>query len=349
MKMSEAYISQSGVNRRPQGGEREAMLDPAILAISDVYYTDSRTSQGQDISTGAGYSPYWNTVSDHAMPPHLVYSTEASSAPSPPVYPSGLRYLSGPGYPATSGYLTAGLPAFTRPSTAYSNYTSEDVYHDISAVPSYHREPQYLSAGEYSDPREQPTMYSRTTPKDTRMDPRDPSLELRYSNDPRLDPTDLRADPRDLGKDPKDTRVDTHPDSRTVPRNFTNVTSPGDVSMHVPVDDPRSYHYVPSSASILSDKIQCFEPDGDGDGWSTAGISRRKKGQLQPSNEKSDARHDEEPIGLGLPSLDDNPVCQESHWFTCSLHYSRLIFPFPKLSSTTWKITTIHHTLSLTA
>ena len=250
------------------------------------------------MSTGAGYIPYLNNLPDHAVRPQFACWTEASSAPYPSVYPSGSSYQPGPGYPATSGHLTAGHPASIRPSTASSSYTSEDEYLDFSAVHSYSQALPNPRAGGYRDPRENPMVYSRADPKDTR----------RVPNDARLDPTDLRADPRDLRTDPKDARLDTCPDPRTVPSNFSNVTSPGDVSTHGAVDHPISYDYVPSIASLQSDKGGSFNP-------STVVPREYPRRSLR--------RREEFP---GPDEQDHEPVRHEPLLFTFSLHRSRLIY-----------------------
>ena len=91
------------------------------------------------------------------------------------------------------------------------------------------------------------------------MDPRDPRLDPR---DPRLDPRDLRMDPRDPRMDPRDPRLDARADPRTLP-SYPYVTSPGDVSMHGAVDDPRgAYDYVSSIPTLQSGRGGSFTPSG---------------------------------------------------------------------------------------
>lgn len=83
------------------------------------------------------------------------------------------------------------------------------------------------------------------------MDPRDP----------RLDPRDPRLDPRDLRIDPRDPRLDTRPDPRSLTA-YSYVTSPGDVSMHGAVDDPRAYDYVSTIPPLQSGRGGSFNPSG---------------------------------------------------------------------------------------
>ncbi len=311
--MSEAYISQSGVNRRPQGGERKATLTSAILTTSDVYYTGSWTSQGQDMSTDAGHSPYLNNFPDHALH-QLAYPAEASSAPYPSVYLSGVRYLQGPGYPAaTSGDLTTGhLASIRRSSAAYPNYTSEDVYYDISANSPNMQALMNPSAGGYRDPREQPRVHAQVDPKDNRRDPNDP-------RNPRLDPRDSGMNPRDSPKDHKDTRLDTRLGPRTVPSDSSDVTLPEGVSTQGALNDSRSNNSFASKAFLPSRRS----------------LQSRGSGSLSIIREypqRSLRRREEFP---GPEEQDYDPVRQKSLFFTCSLQHSRFILPFPKLSSTT--------------
>ena len=172
------------------------------------------------------------------------------------MYPPGSSYQSSPGYPVTSGYLTPGHLASVRPNTNESNYTYGDEY---SSSGPYRQAPTYPSAGGYRDPREETRAYSRADPRDTRMDPRDPRLDPR---DPRLDPRDLRMDTRDPRMDPRDPRLDTRPDPRTIPNYSPYVSSPGDVSMHGAVDDPRAYDYVSTVPPLQSGRGGSFTPSG---------------------------------------------------------------------------------------
>lgn len=222
-------------------------------ALLDISYGESETSRRQELRTGAEDPPYPERFPSQPTyvvpPPQPAYATGAGSAAYPgSVYPSGSSYQPGPSYPATSGYLTPGHLASIRPSTNDSNYAYGDEY--TNSGPSYRQAPTYPSAGGYRDPREESRAYSRADPRDTRMDPRDP----------RLDPRDLRMDPRDPRMDPRDPRLDTRPDPRTIPSYPSYVTSPGDVSMHGAVDDPRGYDYVTAIPPLQSGRGGSFAP-----------------------------------------------------------------------------------------
>lgn len=234
-----------------------------IKARLDISYGESETSRRQEMRTGAEEPPYperFPSQPTYAVPPpQPAYSTGAGSAAYPgSVYPSGSSYQPGPSFPATSGYLTPGHLASIRPSTNDSNYTYGDEY--TNPGPSYRQATTYPGTGGYRDPREEPRAYSRADPRDTRMDPRDPRLDPR---DPRLDPRDLRMDPRDPRMDPRDPRLDTRPDPRTIPSYPSyGVNSPGDVSMHGAVDDPRAYDYVSTIPPLQSGRGGSFTPSG---------------------------------------------------------------------------------------
>lgn len=63
-------------------------------------------------------------------------------------------------------------------------------------------------------------------------------------------------------RDPRDPRLDARPDPRAIPSYPSYVTSPGDVSMHGAVDDPRAYDYVSSIPPIQSGRGGSFTPSG---------------------------------------------------------------------------------------
>ncbi|CAF9930129.1 hypothetical protein IMSHALPRED_008084 [Imshaugia aleurites] len=229
----------------------------------DISYGESETSRRQELRTGAEDPPYTERFPSQPTyavpPPQPAYSTGPGPAAYPgSVYPSGSSYQPGPSYPATSGYLTPGhLASIPRPGTNDSSYTYGEEY--TNSGPSYRQAPTYPSAGGYRDPREETRAYSRADPRDTRMDPRDPRLDPR---DPRLDPRDLRMDPRDPRMDPRDPRLDARADPRTLP-SYPYVSSPGDVSMHGAVDDPRgAYDYVSSIPTLQSGRGGSFTPSG---------------------------------------------------------------------------------------
>ena len=262
VELSNSYAAENREMRKRGQGERVIRSHgPRAKACLDISYGESETSRRQEMRTGAEDPPYperFPSQQTYAVPPvQPAYSTGIGSAPYPSVYPSGSSYQPGPSYPATSGYLTPGHLASIRPSTTESNYTYGDEYTNSGAP--YRQGPPFPSTGGYResrDPREDPRTYSRPDPRDTRMDPRDPRLDLR---DPRLDPRDLRIDPREPRLDPRDSRLDTRPDPRNVPP-YPYVSSPGDVSMHGAIDDPRSYDYISSVPSLQSGRGGSFTP-----------------------------------------------------------------------------------------
>ena len=261
VELSSSYAAENREMRKRGQGEKVISRCTPYLAKAplDISYGESETSRRQEMRTGGEDSAYperFPSQPAYVPPPQPAYSTSAGPAAYPSAYPSGSSYQPGPSYPATSGYLTQGQLATIRPSTNDSNYTFGDEYSNPG--PSYRQTPTYPSTGGYRDPREDSRAYPRADPRDTRMDPRDSRMDPR---DPRLDPRDLRMDPRDPRMDPRDPRLDTRLDPRTIPSYPSYVSSPGDVSMHGAVDDPR-YDYVTSIPPLQSGRGGAFTPSG---------------------------------------------------------------------------------------
>ena len=264
VELSNSYAAENREMRKRGQGEIVIWShSPCVEAYPDISYMESETSRRQEMRTGAEEPPYterFPSQQTYAVPPPQPAYSTGISASYPSVYPSTSSYPSGPSYPATSGYLTPGHLASIRPGTTESSYTYGDEYTNSGAP--YRQGPPFPSTGGYREPRdtrEDPRAYSRTDPRDTRMDPRDPRLDLR---DPRLDPRDLRIDPREPRldpRDPRDSRLDPRPDPRNV-STYPYVSSPGDVSMHGAIDDPRSYDYISSVPSLQSGRGGSFTP-----------------------------------------------------------------------------------------